>query len=193
MSLNSSTSANELNRRDDADMIDRYIVRIVDNDKDALAELYHMTSASVYGFALSILKNTHDAEEALHDTYLRIYASSGGYKSMGKPLAWILTIARNLCLMKLRNRQKFSDIPTEDWNSAFNKLPSIMPEDRLVLIACMEKLSEEERQIVMLHAVSGFKHREIADFLSLPLSTVFSKYNRAIKKMRVSLTGGEFK
>ena len=44
--------------------------------------------------------------------------------------------------------------------------------------------SEQEQQIVVLHAVSGFRHREIASLLSLPLSTVLSKYHRAIKKLQ---------
>jgi RNA polymerase sigma factor (sigma-70 family) len=173
------------------EIVDLYIEKIADKDKDALAGLYHMTSASVYGFALSILKNIQDAEDVLHDTYLRIFSTASSYKSMKKPLAWILTITRNLSLMKLRDRKKTIDSPPEDWNSAFEFLPSVTPEDRLVLTSCMKKLSDEEQQIVMLHAVSGFKHREVAQFLSLPLSTVLSKYHRAIKKLRVLLTEGE--
>jgi RNA polymerase sigma factor (sigma-70 family) len=160
------TSTNEIAQRPHDDMLDLYINRIANNDKDALAEIYHMTSAAVYGFALSILKNMQDAEDVLHDTYLRIYASAAGYKSMKKPLAWILTIARNLCLMKLRDQNKTADFPLEDWNSAFEKLPTATTEDKLVLTTCMEKLSDEERQIIMLYAVAGFKHKEIADILS---------------------------
>lgn len=53
-----------------------------------------------------------------------------------------------------------------------------------MLTECMNRLSDEERQIVMLHAVSGFKHREIAAILELSLPAVLSKYNRALKKLR---------
>ena len=51
----------------------------------------------------------------------------------------------------------------------------------------MERLSDEERQIVMLHAVAGFRHRETAALLTLPLPTVLSKYQRALKKLRTIL------
>ena len=51
----------------------------------------------------------------------------------------------------------------------------------------MAQLSEEERQIVVLHAVSGLKHREIADILEKPLSTVLNKYRRALKKLQALL------
>ena len=56
--------------------------------------------------------------------------------------------------------------------------------DRMVLEAAMSVLDAEERQIVVLHAMTGFKHREIAEILDLPTGTVLSKYNRALKKMR---------
>ena len=65
--------------------------------------------------------------------------------------------------------------------------PAVTAENKAAIRACMERLSDEERQIVVLHAVSGFKHREIASLLSLALPTVLSKYNRAIKKLRAYL------
>ena len=48
----------------------------------------------------------------------------------------------------------------------------------------MEQLKEEERNIVLLHLLWGFKHREIATILNSNLSTVLSKYHRAIKKLK---------
>ena len=66
----------------------------------------------------------------------------------------------------------------------------LSPEDTVILHMCMEKLSDEELRIVVLHAVSGFKHREIADILSLPLPTVLSKYSRAIRKLKKILADG---
>lgn len=55
----------------------------------------------------------------------------------------------------------------------------------------MRELADEERQILMLHAVTGMKHREIAELLQLSLSTVLSKYHRALKKLRKCLGGEE--
>ena len=71
-----------------------------------------------------------------------------------------------------------------DWESCLSESLSISEEDRLTVRACMTELSDTERKILLLHAVSGFKHREIADFLSMPLATVLSKYSRALKKLR---------
>ncbi len=54
----------------------------------------------------------------------------------------------------------------------------------MVLKSALEILKEDERQIVLLHASAGLKHREIAADLQMPLATVLSKYNRAIKKLK---------
>jgi RNA polymerase sigma factor (sigma-70 family) len=188
MGIDNLRHTNRVNKKTDAKKLDLYIERIANYDKDALAGLYHMTSASVYSFALSLLKNIQDAEDVLHDTYLQVYKTAARYKSMNEPLAWILTIARNLSLMKLRNRKKIVDSKPQDWNSAFEAIPSVTAEDRLVLVSCMDKLTDEERQIIMLHTVSGYKHREVAGFLKIPLSTALSKYHRAIKKLRILLS-----
>lgn len=63
------------------------------------------------------------------------------------------------------------------------------PEDKIVLEAALDILSEEERNIVLLYAVTGLKHKEIAESLGLSLSTALSKYHRALKKLRNHLTG----
>ena len=61
--------------------------------------------------------------------------------------------------------------------------PFLAVENRIITNAVLKKLSSEERQIVVLHAVAGMKHREIADCLEKPLSTILNKYRRALKKL----------
>lgn len=187
----SNTAVKEYRTNGDAGVLDRCLARIAEQDREALAELYRRTSPSVYGFALSVLKNAQDAEDVLHDCYVNIYSAAAGYHSSGKPMAWILTVTRNLCLARLRERKRSSDLPQEDWERYLDGREEMTPEDRLVLTQCMRRLSDEERQIVTLHAVAGFKHREIAELLELPVSTVLSKYRRALKKLRHSLEKGE--
>lgn len=178
------TSANTYRVNTDADLLDEYLAGIAQKESAALSDLYTATSACVYGYILSILKNTYDAEDVLQECFLSIYASASGYRSSGKPMAWILTIAKNLCLQKIREQKKETVISSEDYNYCFDDNESMTPEDKLVLQACMKLLSDEERQIVLLHAVAGWKHREIAEWMSLSLSAVLSKYNRALKKLK---------
>ena len=59
-----------------------------------------------------------------------------------------------------------------EWNAIPAQDPSVSPEDRQLLQESLAKLGAEERRIVLLHAVTGLKHREIAQLLEQPLSTV---------------------
>ena len=177
----------------DPAVLDQYIRQIADGDTRALESLYHETSASVYAYAVSVLKNTHDAEDVLHDCYLAVHSAAAAYSSSGKPMAWLITIAKNLCFMKLRERKKQADTEDDEFfiNEQYNADSALTPEDAFILNECMNELSDDERQIVVLHVVSGFKHREIAAFMDMALPTVLSKYHRALKKLKHSLLKGE--
>lgn len=97
-------------------------------------------------------------------------------------MAWIFSIVRNLALMRLREGKRLAELPEEEQDN-----PQMTGEDRVVLRAFLEALPETERQIVLLHAAAGFRHWEIAKFLHMPLSTVLSKYHRAMKRLRVQI------
>ena len=162
------------------------IVRIAGGDQNALADLYGRTRPAVYGFALSIVKNAHDAEDILHDAYLQVWNAAGGYRAQGKPMAWLLTITRNLAISRLREHGRTEPLVQEDWQDRLADSPAVTHEDRLMLQALLSALGDEERQIGSLHALTGLRHREIAALLGLPLPTVLSKYSRALKKLQLA-------
>ena len=152
---------------------DGLILRIAEGDTAALEVLYRQTSASVYGFALSILRDPTAAEDVMQDTFVSVMQSASSYQPSGKPMAWLLTIARNLALFHV-----------EDPHNAYRET-----ENHMVLDKVLRLLTDSERQIVMLHALSGLKHREVADLLDIPQATAISRYNRALAKLRASMGG----
>lgn len=163
------------------------ILQMVQGDKEALGHFYDETKAVIYGFLLSILKHKSDAEDVLQETYLNIYHGAGRYECNGNPMPWAMTIAKNLATSKLRERTRRSWVNAEDAEAEMVNVaadPGMDPEDRMMLELALNNLSSEELQIVMLHAVGGMKHREIAETLELPLPTVLSKYHRSLKKLR---------
>lgn len=167
-------------------MLEEALARLSAGDEQALADIYQLTRVSIYGFALSLLKNSYDAEDVMQDCYVAVFEHAKDYKPHGKPLAWMLTITRNFALKRLKSFSKI--VEKENFESyAEDKDIQINPnEQRLIINEMMDILADEERQIVILHAVTGMKHRQIAQLLELPLSTVLSKYNRALKKIRNS-------
>lgn len=182
--------------------------RIAEGDKEAFICLYDLSRNAVFSYALSILRNYEDAEDAAQDTFLKIRSAAHLYKPMGKPMAWVITITRNICLMRLREQKKNAAWPMDDLDvyagapagahadvhaglHADRDNPGLAAfgdaEDRLVLAKAMEQLAQDECQIIFLHAVSGLRHREIAGIVGMPLNTVLSKYRRGLKKLRQSL------
>ena len=143
------------------------------------------------GFALSILRDPTAAEDVMQDTFVSVMQSAPGYQPSGKPMAWLLTIARNLALMRLRKAENknlsFDELfHVEDTHDAYQ-----VTENHMVLEKVLHTLTDSERQIVMLHALSGLKHREVADLLGIPQATAISRYNRALGKLRNSMGGDD--
>ncbi len=171
-----------MNTPNDSLILDEYLYRVSKNDRDALEEIYHLTNKNVFGFALSIVSNYHDAEDIMQDTYVNIFKHANIYRSTGKPLAWILTITKNISYNKLKSLKNKNCILTEDMDLINGKIDN--PDDRLLIETILKDLTSEERQIIILHELNGFKYNEISQILELNISTILSKYHRAIKKIR---------
>ena len=89
--------------------------------------------------------------------------------------------------MRFRQQKMMSDMALDDLEGKEEGVycePLEQAADRKVLLDALGRISREERQIVLLHAAAGMKHREVAEALELPLATVLSKYNRSMKKLQ---------
>ncbi len=172
--------------------LESYLKEIAQDHMASLRLLYEETSAGVYSFALSLLKNREDAEDAMQDVYLSIHKSAHLYVPMGRPMEWMMTVTRNICISKLRERGKTLPLDEQEEPADF---PAIaQSEDRMLISEALKTLTDEERRIVVLKSAAGLRHREIAAVLGIPPATVRSKYRRAIKKLKQFLMkGGAFR
>lgn len=171
--------------------LEKLLTDVAVGDREAFAGLYRWTRGPVYALALSILHNVQEAQDVTQDVFVRVWEKAPEYQSRGAAMAWILTITRNLALAALRREERRAELSPEEWDAIPAQAPEVTSEDRQILQDALSKLGEEERRAVLLHAVSGLKHREIAALLELPLATVLSKYHRGLKKLRNQLEGGE--
>lgn len=166
------------------------LAEIAAGDEEAFRQFYFSTVRSVYSYILSLTKNTHEAEDVLQETYLKIWTDAVNYQPQGKPLAWVFTIARNLCYMRFREQRRRGELgltelePSEEGR---NCEQIDQAADRTVLLRALDELKEEDRQIVLLYAAAGMKHREVANALGLPLATELSRYNRSMKRLQQHL------
>jgi len=169
--------------------LEELLRQIALGSQQAFEELYRATDSAIYGYALSLTKNHHEAQDIMMDTYLKIRCAAHLYMPMGKPMAWILTITKNIARTKLRSAGR--QIPLDDLEET---TPSFDrdSEEAVALEQAMKVLGDQERQILILHAVTGLKHREIAEMLGMPLATVLSKYARSLKKLKKALEEDNF-
>lgn len=165
--------------------------RIGENDSAAFEELYRLSERAVYALVLSILKDPSATQDVVQETYLKIWSAAHLYQPQGKPLAWIFTISKNLAFSFLR--QNKTNMLSDEFIMEDDLRYSCVsdPTDRLVLEAALSILNESERQVILLHVVSGLTHREIAKAFDEPLSTVLSRYHRALKKLKKYLAEKE--
>lgn len=169
--------------------LEELLRQIALGSQQAFEELYRATDSAIYGYALSLMRNHHEAQDVMMDTYLKIRCAAHLYMPMGKPMAWILTITKNIARTKLRSAGR--QIPLDDLEET---TPSFdrESEEAVALEQAMKVLGDQERQILILHAVTGLKHREIAEMLGMPLATVLSKYARSLKKLKKALEEDNF-
>ena len=173
-------------RREKNAEIEALFARMAEADLSAMGELYSLIERDVYAYALSKTADPHVAEDISHDTFVAIWKSAAQYRAMGKPLSYVFTVEMNLIRRHFAKAAR--TVPLDEAiGEEVGQDPTEVLTDRLFLTQLMHLLGEEEREIVVLHAVSGLRHREIAHLLGKPLPTVLSKYNRAIKKLRLKL------
>lgn len=162
--------------------MDKLLRKIAAGDNAAFEELYAKTSRGVFAFLHTYLQNYADTEDAMQTVYLKIKTGIASYQAGTNGRAWILQIAKNHALNELKKRKPTT--PLDD-------VELVAKEETLaengVMEAMERALSAEERRIVTLHVLWGYKHREIGKILGLPTGTVTSKYKRSIEKLRKAL------
>lgn len=162
--------------------------RICQGDRDAFRELYELSYSPLYAFLLSYTLNAEDAQDLLQDTFIQVLNNCHLYREQGNPMAWMMTIAKNLFLMK-RRKECMQSLNYEEveYHLGFDDMTNV--ENRMVLEKIFEVLTLDDRNIIIMHDVSGLKHREIAEITGMPLGTVITRYNRGIRKLQKELSG----
>ena len=165
------------------ELYESYLLKISQGCHNSLELLYEKTKSYVYRYALSMVKNITDAEDIMQDTYVNIYKYAHMYNPRKRPLAWILTITRNLCLNRLK-KKKVKEIDIHEIEQVLSNNRKDEHHNYILLNIILSELTEEESKIIVLSSIEGLKYREIAELLDLNISTILSKYHRAIKKIR---------
>lgn len=164
--------------------------RVGAEDRDALGDLYRMTSARLFGICLRICGDRSSAEDVLHEVYTIVWKRAAGFEAgPASPIAWLATIARNRSIDWVRAHGRRTMRPIEDALDVADDTPdqtvaAEQAETARRLYECLEELHAPQRDAIRTAFVDGMTYAEIADARGVPLGTMKSWVRRGLLQLR---------
>lgn len=167
-------------------------------DQTAMVMLYERYVNLVYSVAVRVLSDNLAAEDATQDTFMKAWQNASQFNDQrGTVIAWLVGIARNVAIDKLRqsNRQVAiveQSSEDEDALELFNSPQAWYDKERFdALRFAVQSLPPEQRAVIELSYYGGMSGSEIADYLSLPLGTIKTRLRLGMQKLRTAWMQGE--
>ncbi len=159
---------------------EQLLTRIREGDRDALATLYLRYRTRLYAFCLGMLKIDAKAEDAVHDTFLRICNCVHTVENAESFQSWIFRIARNEAFMAMRKKREQTDGVLDDaWD---NETPlSLLTKKNTseIVRELINDLKAEYREVLLLREYEQFSYEQIAGITSSTESSVKSRLHKA--------------
>ncbi len=172
--------------------ITKLIVRTSLKDRAAFDLLYRQTSAKLFGVCLRVLNDRSEAEEALQEVFVKIWTKADRFAvSELSPISWLVAIARNHAIDRIRSRRHAA----ADMDAAMNVAdPAPGPEAMAVagdekerIHACLEELEKDRAEAVRGAYLKGESYVELAERHRVPLNTMRTWLRRSLLKLRECL------
>lgn len=163
-------------------------------DRQAFRALYDASSAKLFGVLLRLLKDRHDAEDALQMVYVKIWQKAPAFAgSQHSPMGWLVVLTRNHAIDLLRARKPSAkpinetlDVPDPAMNPEQQALNASLGDQ---LTRCLETLESKHAAAVRDAYVAGDSYQDIADKLEVPLNTVRTWLRRGLAKLKTCMEG----
>jgi RNA polymerase sigma factor (sigma-70 family) len=165
------------------------VLALRNGEKIAIEALYDMYSSSLYGVISRIIIDTATSEDVLQETFVKIWHSFSSYSTeKGRLFTWMINIARNLAIDKLRSK----DFKNQNKNQELENNVTSIDEQRntiykpelLGIKDLVETLKPEQKSILDLVYFKGYTHVEAAEELGIPLGTIKTRLRMAIQQLR---------
>jgi RNA polymerase sigma factor (sigma-70 family) len=158
------------------------LARCAAGERSALRVIYDIEAPRMVGVARRMLRRQDLAEEAVQDTFMRMWRAARSFDpAKGSARTWLYAILRNSAIGVLRDENRFAADPDGDeasapaTESALARLP-----ESSALRRCLERLDAKRRAVVVLAYVHGLSQSEMAGRLNVPLGTVKSWVRRSL-------------
>jgi RNA polymerase sigma-70 factor, ECF subfamily len=157
-------------------------------DGDAVRYLYILFAPNVFGYARSILRDEHEAEDVTQQVFARLMTALARYEERGVPFsAWLLRITHNTAIDHMRRRLTLCDETTVAEVSDENRAQEL----GRALRDALEDLPEGQRQVLVMRHVRGFSAGEIAERLDKSEDAVHGLHHRGRRALKGALRRAE--
>lgn len=174
--------------------IEQLLGRAALQDRKALGALYDRCAPKLFGICLAVLKDRAAAEDALQETFVKIWRNADRYSVNGlSPMTWLIAIARNTAIDSLRVRRRGGQVASIDEVLAM-PAPGPTPEGAAVAASeasrianCMDELKDDRRSAVRGAYLEGLSYAELAEQAGVPLNTMRTWLRRSLLSLRECL------
>lgn len=172
--------------------IENLLAQVALGNRVAFSSLYNATSAKLFGITLRILNDRGEAEEALQETYVKVWRSADKFATgNASPISWLAAIARNAAIDRYR-KKKPDTAEIEEADTIEDEAPS--PEANTIhsdevqnLENCMAELDDRHEFAIRNVYLGGWSYNEAAEKLDVPLNTVKTWIRRGLISLRECL------
>lgn len=149
----------------------------------AFDELYTRHSSRVYLYCRRILGDESLANDIFQEAFLQFLKTADEKRTMTNVPAFLLRIARNLCL-NARRARRYTMLSIEDFQLPVHDSPYEKEELARLMATALDLLPDDYREALVLQAYNGLSYAEIAETLDVPLTTVRNRVVRAKAKLQ---------
>jgi RNA polymerase sigma-70 factor (ECF subfamily) len=157
-------------------------------DADAFEELYHRYKRHIFTFCLKLTGDRSLAEDATHDTFLKMYHNIGTLNNVGVFRSWLFTIARNEVFKMLRRHERNGALDDDAIWTDDTPLTAAQTSDISGIVnACIDSLKAEYKEVLLLREYEQRSYKEIAEITGNTESSVKSRLYKARKELAEKL------
>jgi RNA polymerase sigma-70 factor (ECF subfamily) len=171
--------------------LDALLHQVARRDTAAFAALYDQTRSRVYGLVARVLRDAGYSEETTQEIYLEVWRNAAAFDSnKGSALSWLMTMAHRRAIDRVRSEQATGQRESRYGAATVERSvdlvadSAIAADERRRVAACLDSLTDVQRQCIDLAYYSGLTYADVAQRLSANLSTVKSRMRDALRGLR---------
>ena len=180
--------------------LERLLLRMSRKDEAAFEKLYAATKRKLFSSVLLVVRRRHLADEILQEAYVRIWLNAATYRSsLGSPMMWMITIARNLAIDVARKpvREVYSDHSVmldfpADSPTALESIEIRENESETInlqhsIFSALQALEPSRRQLVIAAYIHGESRHRLSEQYGVPVNTIKTWIRRALLEVRAQI------